>query len=1106
MQLAAVLSAHRVRPPAPTPLTLASPHDPVPRADMRATHTSMGGAPFAGSFCIPAEADARGAADAFTSAYVDAVERGLPVAMVERHTTTGPVIIDLDFRLTTPQRAYTRAGIDAFLDALVSTTRNFVSQSQIEVVVLEKPSPRPAAAGTLGFKDGIHVVLPNVVTHPEVQLAIRDSFVADGTQDQRFAGTVRRMARGDAFDETDACEVDIDLVFDKSVITSGGGWLMYGSKKPDEPHPWRVTRWHRVDMRDNTISDVDFAAMSTRQIVDALSIRVPPSSVEGLGSGAADAPHSPYTRAAEDVMAIAREGSVTRTSSTTTNEDNDAFVTSIGARQLADLVDLLDGARATSYESWMRAGWAISNTRVGTRAERLAVWKAFARRDAHKYVESEHDSAWGRMEVRDGARALGIGTLRFWAKTDSPAAYAEWVARVVAAKVTRAVAEAGAGIDKARVLQDLRGKLGDVSLDDDVLDVVDEAIQFMSTDGKLGSVHKHRYMVQLEQQFYGSLVDKFEMTDDLSFLKNVPSGGTYTCALHAADGRTISNAVLDGKNANEDVKIRLLNMQSTDGAHVRVTGAAGNATIKGVRDVRRLMQMVFQGQDRHFAEYNITFNIGTVNINNSDGDTAQRSEVDFADRLKASNPELFRRLRHLPDINKDSCVGNLYYCDPENNRWGRHSNAVMENKLAAAFGCIDGVTRDDMKFIRSNRGGKGVLQVVAREVVDEGLLEYLDTNLDLFAVNNGVFDTTSGQVVFRPLEIQDYVKNHTTWDYSPLQAREKRAEVEEFLAQVLPIAEEREVVLGFFASLLSGRRREKKFLIVTDKSGGDNGKSTFMRLITDFFGKQYCSSTGTKFACQASIAKGRDSHDAGFEYVRGIRLLVGDELKSSLQLDEGTLKRVVGGEGTAIAGRSFKSSDMFDFVWQAGIVLIFNEGDCPKFDGGDAAFIKRMIIAPFRSSFVYRLTPGAENEFVVLDDITVRFSSWMSALADVLVARFLPNRQAMFATLPASMLDWKNDITGAANPIADWLEKRVEVTGDPSDTVWLGDLKSLWKESHFGSDAKVLNAKLVKAFFATNATVEFKDVARVQSVGGDGVVKKNVLKGCTLRSCDLVIS
>ncbi|KAG1654638.1 hypothetical protein FOA52_009194 [Chlamydomonas sp. UWO 241] len=568
------------------------------------------------------------------------------------------------------------------------------------------------------------------------------------------------------------------------------------------------------------------------------------------------------------------------------------------------------------------------------------------------------------------------------------------------------------GVDKERVLQDLRRKLGDaIGLDGAVLDVVEEAIQFMSTDGKLGSVHRDRYIVQLEQKYYGSLVDKFEMTNDLSFLKNVPSGGTYTCALHAADGRTISDAVI----ANENVKISLLNMQhGTDVAHVRVTGAEGNATIKGVRDVRRLMQMVFQGQDRHAAaEYGITqttFN-NRVNINNFKSGTSKRSEVDFADRLQASNPDLFRRMRYLPDINKDACVEDMYYCDPENNRWRRCSNAAIAKTLAAAFGCIDGVTRDEVKFIQGNRGGRSVLQVVAQKVVDAQLLDRIDTNLDLFAVNNGVFDSASGQMVYRPLEMQDYVMRHAKWDYCPEQAGDKRAEVEEYLAEVLPVEEEREVVLRFFASLMSGRRREKKFLVL--KSFGSSGKSAFLRLMEAFFG-EYCSYSGTKFACQSSVS--RDSHD---EYIRGIRLLVGEELKPAMQLDEGKLNRVVGGEGVAITGRSFGSGDMFEFVWQAGLVLVFNERDCPKFDGGDAVFIRRMIVAPFRSKFVHSLTPGAEHEFVARDDITVRFASWMSSLADVLVERFLPNRQGMFATLPASMLDWKNDITGAANPIAD---------------------------------------------------------------------------------------
>ncbi|KAG1654636.1 hypothetical protein FOA52_009192 [Chlamydomonas sp. UWO 241] len=259
----------------------------------------------------------------------------------------------------------------------------------------------------------------------------------------------------------------------------------------------------------------------------------------------------------------------------------------------------------------------------------------------------------------------------------------------------------------------------------------------------------------------------------------------------------------------------------------------------------------------------------------------------------------------------------------------------MENKLRAAFGCIDGVTRDDIKFIEGNRGGRSVLQVVAREVVDEQLLDRIDTNLDLFAVNNGVFDTASGQMVYRPLEMQDYVMRHAKWDYCPEQAGDKRTEVGEYLAEVLPVEEEREVVLRFFAALM--RRREKKFLVLPDKSSGNNGKTTLLSLMAEFFGK-YCSFDGNKFACQSSLANGRDSHYAGLEHV---------------------------------SGRGIGPSSG---------------------------------IAPFRSKFVHILTPGAEHEFVTRD-ITARFASWMSSLAVVLGARFLPNRH--FAPLPASMIDWK---------------------------------------------------------------------------------------------------
>jgi alcohol dehydrogenase class IV len=124
MSLAEVLAAHRARPGA---------------TGAAVTHTSMGSFPFAGAFSIP---DGSDGAEAFRRAYVEAVDQKARVAMVERHTTTGPVIIDLDFRMDVPQRAYTSAGIDKFVEALVATAKFYVEETVIDVVVLEKVAPR----------------------------------------------------------------------------------------------------------------------------------------------------------------------------------------------------------------------------------------------------------------------------------------------------------------------------------------------------------------------------------------------------------------------------------------------------------------------------------------------------------------------------------------------------------------------------------------------------------------------------------------------------------------------------------------------------------------------------------------------------------------------------------------------------------------------------------------------------------------------------------------------------------------------------------------------------------------------------------------------------
>jgi len=316
----------------------------------------------------------------------------------------------------------------------------------------------------------------------------------------------------------------------------------------------------------------------------------------------------------------------------------------------------------------------------------------------------------------------------------------------------------------------------------------------------------------------------------------------------------------------------------------------------------------------------------------------------------------------------------------------------------------------------------------------------------------------------------------------------------------MPVDEERDVVLAFFAGLLSGRRKEKKFLAFTDKTSGDNGKSTLMALLGSFF-DEYGSSNGTKFMTKGSFARSRDDHDAGLKPMKGVRLLVAEEMKPNIALDEALIKRIAGGEGVRVCGSSCDTGNSFDFLWQAGIVMVFNEGDCPKFDGGDSAFVKRMVVVPMRSNFV--LHPERKHEFERRDDLADILPTWRSALAQLLIEHFRrPGRSSIFDNLPVSMTEWKSGISDFANPLTEWLEEVVEMTGASSDAVWIGDLKVRWIESHYG-EASVFSTKLVKAFFVGKQGTEWKETSQV-AISTEEEKKKKVVKRGVIRGIKLV--
>eukprot|EP00798_Chlamydomonas_sp_ICE-L_P003656 gene3656-biopygen21395 len=743
-------------------------------------------------------------AQAFREAYVHALrDAGRPLSIVEAHTDTSPVIIDLDMRQTTPERIYTQKHIEKFMDALLSATKYFIDQQHMDVVILEKPNPRLDKKHVGMYKGGLHVVMPNVITHPEIQLAIREHFVNDVTEHMAYGST-----------------------------------LLSEPKKAFASHPGR-------------------------------------------------------------------------------NVDS-----------LHNLVDILDAHKASRYDSWLKVEMALKNTvDIGTDTQRLDIWKAFAKKCPSKFCDTTHEKVWANLKPQK----ITLGTLCFLAKEDDPMGYAEWVRQWD----NKDNNEQGVELDKDRIMNDLKLKLIHLHIDKMMLDVVKDSIEFKLENGAKGAIHKNQYIVEVDDKYYGSLIDKFPLHEDPGFIKNVPSDkGPYECELRTMDGKSINSAIVK----STDVHIAFMNIGS-DNQYVNVQSIACNACSK-IRDkhvINAIHNMIFKAQESHAKNmYGITqniflFNNGTINIHvrgigvddDDDDDSLSSSsitEMVLAEKFREAAPEFFSRIKFVPEVKKKECVGDMYYCDPATNRWSNCSNTKISNAIATEFKSKFPAEKNNKKirlFVDTVRGRSAFMQSVAALVLDETFVNKLDSNPDLFTVNNGVFDSSSRDtVVFRNVEMTDHVSRCDKWNYLGEEEDLQRCkeELDDFLRKVMSVDEGRNVVLAFFEGLLSCRRKEKKFLAFTDKTSGDNGKSTLMSLLGSFF-DEYGSSNGTKFLTKRSFSRSHDDHDAGLKPMKGVRLLVAEEMKPGIALDEALIKRIAGGEGVRVGGRSCGTGNSFDFLW-----------------------------------------------------------------------------------------------------------------------------------------------------------------------------------------------
>lgn len=467
------------------------------------------------------------------------------------------------------------------------------------------------------------------------------------------------------------------------------------------------------------------------------------------------------------------------------------------------------------------------------------------------------------------------------------------------------------------------------------------------------------------------------------------------------------------------------------------------------------------GKDFFNMFQNATFVQQNINIVNKSGGIVSINTASGSDNIKEEHivrymlnqpkykEAFFDRVFAVSDPTKSNTNNIYYYCNPSTNTWTIQCTTFMENLLLDLLEKDPNITPAQLEHIWGRNTRTALVYCATAKKFDMHFPEKLDNNLDVFTLNNCIVDTSNGTPEIRPIRPSDFVNATAGWSYCKEQALLHRQAVNQFLEQVFPQQPLRTAFLQYAASLLSGHRRIKQFLVMTDRRDGNNGKSAVCKLLAAFFGK-LCNNMGKKLLAQASFEKGRDGHDAGAQVLAGKRIVIGEELGKNMTLDTDFIKNVTGGSLVTMEGRKFKSESSFLFTIQCGIIITFNENRMPKACTSDRAFVERMLIIPMISKFVepHILHDMEEDEENVKEytfpkqvNIETKFNDWRSALLDVLCEYYDPNLTEI--SPPALGLDWRNKLVCSANPYQAHFENHIKVTGVKTDYFHVRDLKAL---------------------------------------------------------------
>jgi P4 family phage/plasmid primase-like protien len=327
--------------------------------------------------------------DKFFKLYKKAINDKAEIYLSEGHRHQGPIIIDIDIKypkdLKVEERIYKKFLIP-FLRIYNEIVTRFLDPTEEEFLtfIFEK---KEATARDDCFKDGIHIMYPEICASNKLQYVMRNELVNKINDIKLFEGIGLINKTED--------------IIDKAVIETNN-WMLYGSCKPGTP-PYVLT-----EVLDYELKQLDKSKWENDIIYEYLSIRK--FSKDDL---------TDYREGFDESIIMKEYEKLNKKKVIIGKKVYNVVSNQEDIKNAKELTELLNQDRAKAYDTWLNLGFCLHNIDYCL----LETWIEFSKLSPGQFKEGECEKLW------DGFRNnnYSLGSLYRWAREDNPDKYATFL-------------------------------------------------------------------------------------------------------------------------------------------------------------------------------------------------------------------------------------------------------------------------------------------------------------------------------------------------------------------------------------------------------------------------------------------------------------------------------------------------------------------------------------------------------------------------------------------------------------------------------------------------------------------------------------------------------